>query len=276
MRVLKRFYRDGVPGPAHLLFEGALAAVMGILFAAGVFPNEASLLSVFLVSLSANDSMERILNWNHWSIVKRGRPPAEANLRLILLLASIFTGATIGWSAMGLTLSPELVRELFSHQVSAERALFPDIYFGEYVPILKHNLFVFFFFFLIALPFRRGGVMLAIAWNASVWGATFGVMAREWSSAEGLRLIATWPRVMMAVTPHMTLEAIAYVLAGLSGVFWSRGVERHDLTSESMGAVMRSVVVMMAIGVALVALGAAVETSVAPALVALVTGASGG
>jgi len=276
MRVLKRFYRDGVPGPAHLLFEGAFAAVLGILFAAGLFPREASLFSVFLVSLSAHDSMERILNWNRWAIVKRGRPPAEANLRLILLLASIFTGTTIGWSAMGLTLAPNQVRALFSHQVSVQRVLFPDIYFGDFISIFQHNLFVMLFFFIIALPFRRGGVMLAIAWNASVWGATFGVMAREWASAEGLRLISTWPRVMAAVVPHMTLEATAYVLAGLAGVFWSRGIERHDLTSESLGNVTKVVTVMMVIGAVLVALGAAVEAHIAPVLVALVSGGSGG
>ena len=40
-------------------------------------------------------------------------------------------------------------------------------------------------FFAVAMPFRQGGVMLAVAWNASVWGATFGVLARGWSEGGG-------------------------------------------------------------------------------------------
>jgi hypothetical protein len=41
---------------------------------------------------------------------------------------------------------------------------------------------------------------------------------------------ATWAMVFAAVTPHLVLEGVAYILAALSAIWYSRGLTRYALT----------------------------------------------
>jgi hypothetical protein len=123
------------------------------------------------------------------------------------------------------------------------------------------------FFFAIAVPFRQGGVMLAVAWNASVWGAIFGYLARDWASHGGPGLMSAYLRVIGACFPHMAMEAAAYVLAGFAGVFMSKGLLKYSLDSVPILSITRSVCAMLAMGLGLVVLGALWEANVAPYMV---------
>ena len=268
MIVFRRFYRGGVPGPALLVLEGAVVTAMGVLCAWWLFPDEASLICLFLASISAGDSVERILGWNRRAIIEQGLRPLHANVRLIGLFLSIFAGSFIAFGAIGLTLPITTLQHMFGHQMGpGVRALFPAMGFGSFVDLFRHNLYVVFFFFLIALPFRQGGVMLAITWNASVWGITFAGLARRWSGTGGPPLGEASLRVMAACMPHMAIEGLAFVTAGLAGVFLSRGIERYEIASPITTSILKSSAGMLVGAVILVVLGAAWEAHVARWLV---------
>ncbi len=273
MLALRGFYRDGVPGVPHLLIEGVVIAVIGVAAAGWLFPQEASLVSVFLAAISAEDSIERLLDANRRAIVDRGEAPTRANARLTAQLGALFLGTFLGFAVLALSLPLERVELLFSHQVPIPHdADFRQLRFGGAGPLFVANLYVLFFFLLIALPFRHGGVMLAIAWNASVWGATFAVLARRWATDGGPGTIESFLRVMSACAPHMAMEGCAYTLAGLAGVFLSRGVQRHALDSPVLQSVVRSVGAMVGTAIVLVTIGAMWEGWVAPSLVRWVSG----
>ncbi len=274
MLLLQRLYVDGVPGPIHLFFEGILAAFLGTAFAAWLFPSEASLVAVFLAALTASDSMERMLDWNRWAIQKRGVPPGKANLRLATLLLSLFVGTLWGFTVVGLVLPLDTLADLFSRQLGGvELRSFATLEFGHALPLFLNNLYVIAFFFFIAIPFRRGGIMLAIAWNASGWGLMSAALARAWADQSGRMPARAVLDVVLATTPHLAMEAGAYVLAGLAGVFLSKALERHKLGSLAMVSIMRTVALLFGIAVGLVALGATVEGFLAPHVVrALVAG----
>ena len=263
MLVLGRLYRRGVPGVGWLLAEGLWLALFGAAFAVWLFPSEASLVAVFLVAIASVDSLERLLVENRRRIYEDGERPLRANLHICALLLALFAGTTVGFSLLGLFLPLDLVELLFAKQLEGYGANFPGLQFGGAAPLLKANLFVL-FFFVIALFFRQGGVMLAVAWNAGVWGATCGWLARTWDG--GPPLVEAWFRVAGTCLPHLALEAAAFVLAGLAGVFLSKGLLRHALDSEPVRSIATSAAALLAVAVGLVVLGAFWEALVAPHL----------
>lgn len=269
MQLLSRFYTDGVPGAHHLLLQGVAVTLLGTTFASWLFPAEASLMSVFLAAIATSDSVERILDDNRRRILERGETPLAANSRLIGLVLALFLGAVLGFSGLGLVLALEDVQFLFSHQLEDYGGQsFADLRFGNFSTLAIHNIYVLLFFFVIAIPFRQGGVMLAVAWNASVWGSTFGFLARRWTERGGPGLGEAYLRVMATVTPHMAFEACAYVLAGFSGVFLSKALLKYDLDSPILFSIGKTVLVMVGLGALFLGAGALWESAVTPMLLA--------
>jgi hypothetical protein len=108
---------------------------------------------------------------------------------------------------------------------------------------------------------------LAVAWNASVWGATFGVLARRFGAEASISVAEAYLRVMAACGVHMLLEAAAYTMAGLAGVFLSKGLLQYALDSAPMAAIVETVGVMLLVGFGVVVAGAVWEAQLAPVLV---------
>lgn len=273
MLLMRRYYRDGAPDPPLLLLEGLLAALVGMAFALWLFPAEASLVAVFLAALTTGDSMHRLLERNRAEILERGRSPWNANMRLTRCVLALFLGALAGYAAFGLVLEPGQVQGAFSHQIEALGGQdLLDLKFGHFSAIFVNNLYVLLFFFIIAIPFRQGGVMLAVAWNASVWGAAFGLLAWQWTEQGGPAPGRACLMVIASCLPHLLAEAGAYVMAGMAGLFLSKGLPKYDLESPVLASILRTVLRFIAISALLVALGAAWEGWVAPHLVALMSG----
>jgi hypothetical protein len=269
---LQRFYPDGVPTPGMLLLEGVAGAVVGTFFAWWLFPAEASLVSVFLAAIMSTDSVERLLARNRREIFDEGMAPRRANLRLAGWFMALFAGCVAGFSTLGLILPMDVVELLFTKQVQPYSSMtFATLSFGSLADLMAHNSYVLLFFFAIAVPFRQGGVMLAVAWNASVWGATFGLLARRWSENGGPDVVEAWVRVLAACSPHMAMEAWGYVLAGFAGVFLSKGLLKHDLDGAPMLSILKSVGWMLVLAYAVVAFGACFESWGAPMLVSFLS-----
>ena len=260
MLIFQRQYEDGTPSASQLLGEGVLVAMLGSFFAGWLFPNEAGIVAVFLASIASTDSIERLLNWNRALILSKTVSPATANGRIAKRLLALFIGTTIGFSIFAMVLPLDQVESLYSHQLQElANPQFGDMAFGHPGDIAIHNIYVLLFFFIIALPFRQGGVMLAVAWNASVWGATFAVLARNWSATETISSFEAYGRVLAACGPHLLLEASAFICAGVAGVFLSKAFLRYALESEAFGSVLRSVSMLLLIGLVLVLAGAVLE-----------------
>ncbi len=197
--------------PRHFV-EGFAAAAIPVVFAVRLFPTEASLLSVCLAALLTVDGVGRLSE-------ARGLEPGH----LVARLAATFTGSALGYALLALLLPRADARTAFARQL----AYLPDARlehagFGDFGAILLANLYVLLFFLAVAFGFRKGGLMLAVAWNASVWGAVFGTLAREGGLLPFLA----------AAGPHMAAEAAAYVAGGLGGVLLGRGVLRVALRGE--------------------------------------------
>lgn len=269
MLLTQRLYHEGVPGPVVLLFEGILISLAGVLAARWLFPSDVGLVAVFLGAISTKDSVKRVLQHNALLIYGKHQPPRVANLITTSRLASLFVGCVVGYSVVGLLVPAEDLYAMFSNQVR-DVALgdLRRVRFGEWAAVATHNIGVALLFFLLALPFRDGGVMLALCWNASVWGASFGLLAQNMASRLPLGLLDAWLRVLIAHAPHLLLEALAFTIAGTAGTFLSQGVERHRLDSSSLPGLLRSIWIMSMVALLLIGLAALIESTLAPRLVA--------
>lgn len=220
-----------------------MAVVATAIFAVKLFPAEASLLSVSLAALLTVESVGRL-------VTTRPRHPVRF---LTLRIGALFVGAVLGYSLLAMLLPRPEFQAAFARQLSyagtAERG------FGDFGPLLLANLYVLAFFFLIAFGFRKGGVMIAVAWNASVWGAVFG------SSASGFGSLG---RTLAIAGPHMVIEAVAYIVAGLAGVLLGRAVLRSMLANRGEWVpLLRLAGAMLGIALTLVVVGALWEALVA-------------
>jgi uncharacterized membrane protein SpoIIM required for sporulation len=267
MIIFQKYYPDRVPSPIQLIVEGIIVALTGSFFAGWLFPSEAGLIAVFLAAVASTDSIERLLGWHRRMVFDNSVPAARANGRLTARLMSLFLGTIIGFSVVAMVLPTEALQGLFAPQLrELSNNDFMNINFGHPGDIFFHNLYVMLFFFVIALPFRQGGVMLAVAWNASVWAATFVTLARNWSENYSIDFLPAFTRVVAATVPHMLIEAAAYIVAGIAGVFVSKAILRYALESERFGSVLKGAGMLLLIGLSLIAIGSLLEGLLAPQL----------
>jgi uncharacterized membrane protein SpoIIM required for sporulation len=130
-----------------------------------------------------------------------------------------------------------------------------------FLDIFLNNIKVLIFCFLISL-IAGNGAMLAIAWNASVWGTIFGTLAKNSAALSGANPWIFFALIMASVLPHTILEMLSYVLSTISGTTISEGfVVGKIKSSKFMNLVMRNLILLL-VSIAVLALGGIVETFV--------------
>ncbi len=126
--------------------------------------------------------------------------------------------------------------------------------------------------FLLSLIYREGGLLLALGWNASRWGAIFGFMASSSGEQSALGVAYYLLRLAACVLPHMLVEATAYVLVAMAGVFVSQGLARYGLGSDRQIGVVGAALRLGLGGVVGLIAAAWLEARFAPFLVRLFFG----
>lgn len=274
MQLVPPWRSEAVPHWSLLPIQGLLATGLGFGVAVWLFPAEATVVAVFIATLASMGSVERILNENARRIFDVEEAPWRANLRTAGQIGLIFLGCVAASIAIAMALPLETTEVLFRAQLvdlGVPDEPFPELHFGSVLTLMRHNLGVGLFFVLVSLSFRHGGAMLAMAWNATVWGGAVGVLAHRWSEAGGPDLPEAATRVLFAIAPHLLLEGVAYVLIAVAAVFASRGFAKHSLDSPIMNSLLRSVMQMLALGLGLLALGALWEGLLGRTMIVLLT-----
>lgn len=257
------------PGATVLFVEGAVSAVVGCAGGLILLPDQTGLVSIFLCAMGSLRTVDQELAWNRIQVVELKRPSTPANVALTLRLLALFAGQLLAFSLVGMFADMELLRSAFAYQVDPVLGVaYATMTFPPAWEVFGHNAGVLALFFTLALLFRHGGALLAVAWNASVWGVVFGALARGWSADGGPSLLEAYLRVMGGVFPHMAAEAVGYVLVGFAGVFLAQGLSRRGQDAHYWETLLRTVARMMLLALLAVAAGAAWEGWVAPSLVA--------
>jgi len=268
MYIFDRFYRNPAFSNGLVLAESVVAAALGIGCGFLLFPAEASLIGVFLVAFAQARTVELLLDRNRDEIWGGGGKADTANLRLTISLLVMFL-AILGTYAAATLLAPESkVLVLFERQIGGYGGhSITDVRFDDLEGVLGHNLIVLAACFLFSLLYRHGGMLLVLAWNASVWGVVFPYIARTAPDVADGGPVVYFLKSFACIFPHLLLEACGYVLVAMAGVFLSKGLQKYEIGSPRFNQVGLAVLRIVLLSVLFLGVASVVEAWVAPALI---------
>ncbi len=269
--VMFLFEKDGAAPDLRLwpLFGQSVAfAAFGLVAGLLMFPGEASLVGVFLSTLGLTRTAHAVLERNRDEIWSRLCTPRVANVRLAASLSVIFAGVLVAYGVAALALPQGVVARGFARLLGDYGGhSLTEVRFDGVGLVLAHNLVVALVGFLFALLYRHGGLLLVLAWNASVWGAVFPWVARTAPDAGAGGALGYLARTLVVIVPHLAPEALAYVLVATAGVFLSKTVARYEWGSPQFRQAGGASVRILGAGLGLLALASLVEAWAAPALI---------
>jgi hypothetical protein len=251
----------------QLSFEACFYTLLscGLLVVLGLA--EGGIMSIFLVSAPLTDRLVTLLEENPTAIYVLGVGGRRANQRTAAGLLWLFTGIAIGYGLVVVWLGEGQALRTFAFAARAAELDGGDLLgrsFGSVVGLVGNNLGVALVVLCLGFAYRAYGVMLALTWNACAWACVLTVLISR-AAAAGVesRLV-----LLGAVLPHLVSEAIGYVLIALGAIFASKALSTYDLGEPAMRGALRASGVLVAVGVAALALAALIEAVIVPGVLA--------
>jgi len=268
MYFFDRHYASGKFGNGLIVLETVIVSVLGIACGFLLFPSEASLIAVFLIAFGQARTVEALLDRNRDEIWNRVRTPAAANSRLALSLMTMFMGILATYAAAALIVPEDSLLSLFGRQVGDYGGhSITEVVFDDVPGILSHNAVVLLICFIFALVYRHGGMLLVLAWNASVWGVVFPHIARNAPDLSPGGPAVYFAKSFVCIFPHLSLEAVSYILVAMAGVFLSKSMQKYEIGSAEFTQVGWSVLRIAGLSLLLLVVACVVEGYLAPALI---------
>lgn len=251
---------------------GVVYSVVGILLASILFPGDPALVAIAFTSMLLLPEMYKLFSIEE----RKERIEQNVSLRalwyddieLVRIYVFLFLGILLVYSVGAIMLPEFQTNSLFREQLEIRFGQgFTDAVAGEafstglFVDLLKNNFLVLLACFILALLAGDGAIFL-IVWNASVWGAIFGITARNAAIFSGKHAFLLFGMIMAIVFIHMILEALAYILAAIAGSVISKDVLLEQFASDRFMEVFSFNAYIIFFALVALLLGAGVETLV--------------
>ena len=155
----------------QLLTEGLIFVILtlSVMMGLGGIP-QGGLISVFLVSTGLTSRLD--------GIIESGSTAREG-----FDLLALFLGLCAGYGLIALLMTMPSPERMFSVIISSagidSSATLLDRHFHYFWPIVGNNLLVLFSACVLAFCFRNYGMLLTLAWNASLWGLSLVVLTKQ-------------------------------------------------------------------------------------------------
>ncbi|MCF7866039.1 stage II sporulation protein M [Candidatus Woesearchaeota archaeon] len=222
---------DGSHSYWKIFFATIIFTVVSVAIARFVFganPGIASIMFltiIILPILKADFFKQSVMDeknkkFNLWKLLKM-------NKNLIFVYSIIFVGVFVayylmtylgilfGWNLIGMVKEQLLLETNLAGNATRE--------IGIFMQIIENNWWVLVVSFFLAL-FVEGGGILFIIWNSSAWGTIFGYRAAASAIVMKINPLISAFTIQLYTTPHTFIEALAYVLAGISGAVISANI----------------------------------------------------
>ena len=276
-----------------LLGIGAIYATVGILLAAWVFPQYASMVMVFLTVLAMAYLMHEIILKEEEYDEDLKHEPYDIFVhhgQTLTVFMVLFFGMLIAytfWYAVLPFSNPAQegvfanldIRTVFEAQNDTVQRITGRIYTGAitglasgmdwFMVILLNNLGVLFFSFLFGLFYGYGAIFV-LTWNASVIAAAAGSNFKQALSGglawydQIFAFFSSW----LAYMPHGVIEILAYFIAALAAGILGAAISRKTWRDqEKMNRVLADFVFFSVLSVLLIVIAAFIEVWITPALV---------
>ena len=257
-----------VQSPNKLFGDGLLFVEAFILTLISVYAvrligvPEPGLIGIVLASAAMTPRLNQILELNRariWSGEGNGR---RVNLASMISGLSLFSGMFVAFMAIGIASSDAVLIKDFNFivtriQLDTNTVLSPER-FSQGVSIFQHNLSVLITLALMSFVYRSLGAMFALGWNAGVWGGTIVLFMGGGRDTE-LNTVVYGTMILIAIIPHLIVEAASYLIGALAAIFLSRGLTIYRLNDTRLNRVMSAVGVLAILSVGLLVSGALLE-----------------
>ena len=258
----------------RLWLEGALFTACSLVIANAIRIPQSGFFAVFLAAAGLTPAFTGILDHNRASIQVGGVGPWKANTASAANLLALFVGAFSAFAAAALWLGEARMGNEFRFVLDTASLGSDTIVTREFaspLPLLAHNGLVLLVFFTLTFVYRAYGALLALVWNACIWALVMAFLVRRGMKASAIPATIYVTVAAVAVLPHLILEAVGYILGGLSAVFLSRAVFKYPLRDPVFRSVLRSVVMLTLASVACLLAAALVESTLPRLVLPLLT-----
>ncbi len=248
---------------------GVVYSFVGVLIASVLFPGDPALVAVAFTSLLLLPEMYKIFSIEERQQAVEQRVSFSTlwkdDADVIRIYIFLFLGILLVY-ALGTIVLPDFqTNSLFREQLEirfgqgfAGNAVLTS---GLFYDLLSNNFLVLIACFVLALLTGDGAIFL-ITWNASVWGAIFGITAKNAALFSGQNAFYLFGIIMLVVFPHMILEGISYFLAAISGSVISKDVLLEEFASHRFFEVFGFNLYLLLFALLFLVIGAFVETFV--------------
>jgi uncharacterized membrane protein SpoIIM required for sporulation len=254
--------KDAIKHPLRMVVFGAIVSLISLGIAYFIFPENAGLVTVFLITLISTPFMWNLLKYEEWCEEKDfvckmkfsdKVNPVKAFMRsmmIFLIYSAFFGGMTAALTFAYILLPPDVAKETFNDQMvqigKVSNLVGRFAFDGPFQHILMNNLVVLGISFILALLIGVGAIFV-LAWNASVLAVAISIVTKsDGFSAAILRFM-----------PHGIFEIAAYFLAAIAGGVVSVAVTKRS--TPQFGPVVRDMMIIMVLGIAFVFIGAVIE-----------------
>ena len=251
-----------------VFLESFVLGGLAIVVASTIAGAEIGFYALFLMAASLNGRFRTVIEENREGIWARQESPWVANGRTFATVLAMFMGLWGAIWGLAWNMPVHAAHEIFGfvsvHEGVGERTLLAEG-IGAFA-VLKAHVGALVGFFILCTIYRNFGATLVLAFSACTW-VIESIEAFELSGATSA--IHEWT-VLLLVAPDAMLEASAYTLAALGGIFLSLAVERYPPGDPRLRrvAVASGTYVVVAAFVATVGVG--VEVWLTPMALALV------
>jgi hypothetical protein len=233
----------GALGVTLLLVHGAL----GI--------RESGVIALFLASAVLTTRFERLLMRGSWR--------AQA-VDVLMMFLGLFTGFVV----LTMISDGADLQEAFGFVIQlAQLGDGATIYsrnFGGIQGLLRHNGTVLTTVIVLAFVYRAYGAVLILGWNAAVWGLVLTTLVIQSADQMSGSMLAHGVLSALAVLPHLTLEAVSYVIGAIAAIGLSKGILWTEAGKTRLSQVLHEAAITLGMAVTFMLLGALTEAYFAP------------
>lgn len=233
-----------------VLVWAACVTAVSICLAAWFLPQRLLLASSALIAIGLTPTLHIFLDENRKAIWELQEDPRRANARIALQIVALFLGVLVA----------SLIVHAVWHEPLVPASATAALYRNTFLELLRHNFAVLFGGFAFSLIYRAGGIMLVLAWNALNWSVSFVDAA---GMVAGNHTMLTAGLYVLILIPHLLFEVLAYVLAGIAGIFLSKGIQKYSLKSENFWRVATASTFILGGSLVALVISAAIEVFLA-------------
>ena len=263
--------------PFHVFTYSLLATTVSLFVSSWIFPSQASITFLFLVTIAAMPMVYRVLCDDEaedecYERIDLGFLSIQK--KAFLVYSYIFLGVLVASTFWYAVLSESYITSTFSEQIKTFSRIRGDfLYTGlavsdsaKFTAILSNNLSVSFISMVLSFFYGVGAIFI-LAWNASVIAVFLGKAARLVAAEINHPLAAlygffsSFPTGILSIALHGIPEIAAYFFAGIAG-----GILSIGLRKDNNRRIIKDSIALFGLSVALLIAAAFLEVWVTPNL----------